>query len=165
MQDCVAVEECCTALNEAMLSLQDKLASNATNQNFVRGVLKFADRVKNMPKSKLTTSFHCFGAEGVYNTRLTNTSIVKKRKRGTISVQTEAVKRRKVRNGSRRKQNKGQTAKNNPFKKVAGNAKRAHRFAENVQKKLAEVWLQRPEYMKINHIVLYLHFGAFVRGF
>ncbi|CAB4018867.1 Hypothetical predicted protein, partial [Paramuricea clavata] len=69
MQDCVAVEECYTALNEAMLSLQDKLASNATDQNFLR--------------------------EGFYNTRLTNTSIVKKRKRGTIAVQPEAVKRRK----------------------------------------------------------------------
>ena len=127
MQDCVAVEECCTVLKEAMVSLQDKFASNATNQNFLQGVLTFADRVKKMPKSKLTTSFHCFGAEWVYNTRLTETSIVKKRKGGTIAVQPEAVKRRKVSNGSRRKQNKGQTAKNNPFQKVAENTKRAHR--------------------------------------
>ena len=117
-----------------MVSLQDKFASNATDQNFLQGVLTFADRVKKMPKSKLTTSFHCFGAEWVYNTRLTETSIVKKRKGGTIAVQPEAVKRRKVRNGSRRKKNKGQTAKNNPFQKVAENTKRAHRFAENVQR-------------------------------
>lgn len=65
MQDCVTVEECCMALKEAMASLQDKLASNATDQNFLRSVCKFADRVKKMPKSKLSTSFHCFGAEWV----------------------------------------------------------------------------------------------------
>lgn len=94
--------------------------------------MKFSDRVKNMPNSKLTSCFHCFGAEAVYNTRLTATSVVKKAKRGKIHVQPESVKRRKVANGSKRRQDKGQTARNNPFQKVAGNAKRVHRFADNV---------------------------------
>ena len=134
LQDSVQVEECCSALKEALECLQNKVGLNATDQNFLRGVLKFSDRVKNMTKSKLTASLHCFGAEGVYNTHLTTTSAVKKRKRGTIHVQPEAVERRKLGNGSKRKQNKGQTAKNNPFKKVAGHTKRAHRFAENVQR-------------------------------
>ncbi len=108
--------------------------SNANDQNFLRGVLKFSDRAQKMSKSKLATSFHCFGAEGVYNTRISTTSVVKKRKRGTISVQPETVKRRKVRNGSKRKQNKGQTAKNNPFEKVSAKTKCEHRFAENVRR-------------------------------
>jgi hypothetical protein len=46
-----------------------------------------------MPMSKLTTCFHSFGVRGVYNTNLTATSVVKKRKRGKIHVQPEAVKR------------------------------------------------------------------------
>jgi hypothetical protein len=159
MQNCVAVEECCTVLKEAIVSLQDKFASNATDQNILQGVLTFADRVKKMPKSKLTTSFHCFGAEWVYNTRLTETSIVKKRKGGTIAVQPEAVKRRKVRNGSRRKQNKGQTAN------VHIGLQKMCKEMSMLQKKLGEAWLQKQGYTNINHTVLYLHLGAFVQGF
>jgi hypothetical protein len=60
-------------------------------------------------------------------------SIVKKRKRGKIHVQPEAVKRRKNKTGSRRQQNKGQLVRNNPFEKQAGRAKRAHNFAQNVR--------------------------------
>lgn len=113
---------------------ENQTTVDAADQNFMRGIMKFADRVKKMPKSKLTTGFHSFGAEGVYNTRLITTYIVKRRKRGKIHVQPEAVKRRKVSNGSRKRQDKGQTAKNNPFQPVAGSAKRAHRFAENVRR-------------------------------
>jgi hypothetical protein len=98
-----------------------------------RNVFKFTDRVKKMPRSKLTTCFHSFGAQGVYNTHLTANSIVKKRKRGKIHVQPEAVKRRKNKTGSRRQQNKGQLVRNNPFEKQAGRAKRAHNFAQNVR--------------------------------
>ena len=122
------------ALKEVLESIQEKVERNANDQNFLRGVLKFADRARKMSKSKLASNFHCFGAEGVYNTRTSATSVVKKRKRGTISVQPEAVKRRKVKNGSKRRQNKGQTAKNNPFQKVSAKTKREHRFAENVRR-------------------------------
>jgi hypothetical protein len=91
------------ALKEVLESIQEKVERNANDQNFLLGVLKFADRAQKMSKSKLASNFHCFGAEGVYNTRISATSVVKKRKRGTISVQPEAVKRRKVRNGSKRR--------------------------------------------------------------
>ena len=130
-QDMITVEECSAALTETLDILQGKL--HGDDQNFLKGVLKFTDRVKNMSKSKLTTALHSFGARGVYNTHLTTTSVVKKRKRGKIHVQPEAVKRRKNITGSKRRQNKGQTVRNNPFEKQAGRAKRAHKFAENVR--------------------------------
>jgi hypothetical protein len=69
---------------------------DVADQNFLRSVLKFADRAKKMPKSKLTSCFHSFGAAGVCHTCLTATSIVKKAKRGKIHVHPESVKRRKV---------------------------------------------------------------------
>jgi len=86
-----------------------------------------------MPKSKLTTCFHSFGAAGIYNTRSTATSIVKA-KRGKIHVQPGTVKRRKLTNGSRSKQPKGQILKSNPFDKIAERPKRLHMFAENVRR-------------------------------
>ena len=110
------------------------LVRYGADQNFLRSVLKFADRAKKMPKSKLTSCFHSFGAAGVCHTRLTATSIVKKAKRGKIHVQPESVKRRKVADGTRRRQAQGQTLKNNPFKPVAGKAKRVHMFAEYVRR-------------------------------
>ena len=85
-----------------------------------------------MSKSKLTIAFHSFGARGVCN-YLRTFSVVKKRKRGKIHVQPEAVKRRKNVTGSKRQQNKGQTVHSNPFEKQAGRAKRVHKFAENVR--------------------------------
>ena len=102
----ITVEECSAALTETLDILQGKL--HGDGQNFLKGVLKFTDRVKNMSKSKLTTALHSFGARGVYNTHLTTTSVVKKRKRGKIHVQPEAVKGRKNITGSKRRQNKGQ---------------------------------------------------------
>ena len=131
-QDLVTVEECKTALDQTLESLKRKL--DGADQNFLRSVLKFADRAKKMPKSKLTSCFHSFGAAGVCHTGLTATSIVKKAKRGKIHVQPESVKRRKVADGTRRRQAQGQTLKNNPFKPVAGKAKRVHMFAENVRR-------------------------------
>ena len=77
-----------------------------------------------MQNSKLATCFHSFGATGVYNARQTTTSIVKKARKGKIPVQPTAVARRKVVNGTRRRQLQGQTKINNPFKPVAGKAKR-----------------------------------------
>ena len=131
-QDLVTVNECKTALDEVLKSLQNKL--DESDQNFLRGILKFADRAKKMPKSKLASCFHNFGAVGVSQTRATATSIVKKAKRGKIHIQPEAVKRRKLSDGTRRRQPQGQTARNNPFRPVAGKTKRSHQFAENVRR-------------------------------
>ena len=66
-------------------------------------MLKFANRVNKMPKSKLATCFHAFGAIGLRNTCLTGISIVKKRT-GKIFVQPESVKHRKVADGTRKRQ-------------------------------------------------------------
>ena len=126
-QDLVTVEECSTALDQMVGSLKKKLVGS--DQNFLRGVLKFADRAQNMQNSKLATCFHSFGATGVYNACQTTTSIVKKARTGKIPVQPTAVGRRKVVNGTRRRQPQGQTKINNPFKPVAGKAKRTHQLA------------------------------------
>lgn len=129
--DLITVDECKHAIDDALESVKCKL--DVTDQNFLRGILKFSGRVKKMPKSKLTTCFHSFGAAGIYNTRSTATSIVKA-KRGKIHVQPGAVKRRKFTNGSRSKQPKGQIVKSNPFDKTAEKPKRLHMFAENVRR-------------------------------
>lgn len=131
-QDLITVDECKTALDEVLESLKSKL--DESDQNFLRSIVKFADRAKKMPKSRLSSCFHNFGAVGVSQTRLTATSIIKKAKRGKIYVQPESVKRRKLNDGSRRRQAQGQNARNNPFKPVAGKAKRSHQFAENVRR-------------------------------
>ena len=49
-------------------------------------------------------------------------------------MQPGAVKRRKLTNGSRSKQPKGQILKSNPFDKIAERPKRLHMFAENVRR-------------------------------
>lgn len=159
-QDLVTLGECKEALHAALNSLESKIDKNESDQNFLRGVLKFANRVKKMPKSKLTTCFHSFGAAGVCNTRQTATSIVKKAKRGKIFVQPESVKRRKVGNGSRRRESQGQSVRNNPFTLVAGKPRRSHKFADNVRRNetvakkagrsmatKTRVYGQKPEYM------------------
>jgi hypothetical protein len=57
-----------------------KAKIDVSNQNLMHGILKFAERVKGMPVSKLTSCFHTFGAAGVVHSRVTTTSIVKREK-------------------------------------------------------------------------------------
>lgn len=130
-QEMISKEECKQAIAEAVNSIESRI--DASNQNFMRSILKFADRVQKMPLSKLTSCFHTFGAAGVTHSRVTTTSIVKRAKRGKIHVQPEAVKRRKLESGSRAKQPKGQISKSNPFLLKPGRAKRLHQFAHNVR--------------------------------
>ncbi len=127
----ITKEECCQAVADAVASIESRM--DVSNQNFMRSILKFADRVQRMPTSRLASYFHTFGAKGVTHSRATATSIVRRAKRGKIHVQPEAVKRRKLESGSRAKQSKGQVSKNNPFLLKAGKAKRAHQFAHNVR--------------------------------
>ncbi|CAB4034165.1 Hypothetical predicted protein [Paramuricea clavata] len=129
--DMISKEDCRHAIAEAMSSIESRM--DVSNQNFMRGILKFADRVQRMPTSKLTSYFHTFGAAGVTQSRVTITSIVRRAKRGKIHVQPEVVKRRKLESGSRAKQPKGQISKKNPFLLKAGKAKRLHQFAHNVR--------------------------------
>ena len=87
----VTVSECKEALSGAFDEITSKM-SNA-DKSYLRSILKFSDRVKRMPSSKLASLFHSFGASGVTSTRLTATSIVKKAKRRSkIFVQPEALK-------------------------------------------------------------------------
>ena len=88
---------------------------------------------------------------GVTNTRITSTSIVKS-KRGKIYVQSGSVKNWKVESGSKTKQPKGQSVRKNIFVLKAGKAKCAHQFAENVHQnqtvKRGELWLPKYDAMK-----------------
>jgi hypothetical protein len=101
-QESISKNDCEVALNEAMSAIKAKI--DESNQDFLKSILKFADRAKSLPVSTLTRSFHTFGATGVSHSRVTATSIVKRAKRGKIFVQPEAVKRRKSDSGSRAKQ-------------------------------------------------------------
>ena len=148
------MDECSQAITDALDHVKKKL--DAADQNLLKGLTKFAERVKKMPTSMLATSFHSFGTQAVLNTRLTTTSIVKKRKRGKIHVQPESAKRQRVTNGSKASQSKGQNCRNNPFQKQAGKPKRLHQFAENVRrnepvaKKVEEQWQQRRDVMNLD---------------
>ena len=138
-QDLISVDECSQAITDALDYVKEKL--DAADQNLLKGLMKFAERVKKMPTSKLATSFHSFGTQAVLNTHLTTTSIVEKRKQGKIHVQPESAKRRRVTNGSKASQSKG-NCRNNPFQNQAGKPKRLHQFAENVRRneRVAKKW-------------------------
>ena len=127
----ISKDECHQALIDVAASIESRM--DVSNQNFLRSILKFANRVQCMPTSKLTNAFHTFGAKGVTHARATATSIVRKAKRGKIYVQPEAVTRRKLNSGSRAKQSKGQVSKNNPFSLKPSRGKRLHQFAHNVR--------------------------------
>ena len=131
LPDLISIEDAEKSISDAMTSLKAKLKCN--DQNFLRGVVKFSQRMKTMPVSRLTSVFHTFGTLGVNSKRITATSIVKHSKRGKIHVQPEAVKRGKLTAGGRAKQAKGQNVKSNAFKRITGKPKRAHQFAENVR--------------------------------
>lgn len=113
-------------------SLKSKV--DESDPNFLRSIVRFANCAKNMPKSRLSSFFHNFGAVGVFRTRLTATSVVRKAKRGKIYVQPDSVKRRKLNDGSKRKKAQGQNARSKPFKPATGKAKQSNRFAENVRR-------------------------------
>lgn len=79
----------------------------------------------------LASAFNCFAGTTHY-CKVTN-SALKKRGRGKISVQPEAVKRRQKSNGSRTALVKGMTKKNNPFDENnrGSNRKRPHNLSKN----------------------------------
>eukprot|EP00112_Aurelia_sp_Birch-Aquarium-sp1_P025484 Seg8481.1 transcript_id=Seg8481.1/GoldUCD/mRNA.D3Y31 product="hypothetical protein" protein_id=Seg8481.1/GoldUCD/D3Y31 len=153
LPDLISIEEAEKSISDAVTSLKEKLTCN--DQNFLRGVVKFSQRMKSMPVSKLTSVFDTFGTLGVNSKRVTATSIVKHSKRGKIHVQPEAVKRGKLTASERAKQAKGQNVKSKAFERIAGKPKRAHQFAENVRhnepvsKKLVVPWLQKHESMNV----------------
>lgn len=98
------------------------------------------------PVSKLSSSFHCFGTFLTSSLKITATSLLKQSKKRIMHVQPEAVKRRKLQDGSRRAKVKGMnvSSKNNPFAAADPKLMRVHKFssntAENSLKKLEELW-------------------------
>ena len=107
-----------------------------------------------MSTPRLASAFHTFGSQQSDSLRNTASSIVKRVKRSKIHVQPEAVKRRKVKNGSKNKICKGQKVRKNPFRMEAGQRMRLHHFAENVRrnetvaKKLVDPWQRKHDVMK-----------------
>ena len=85
-QDLISIDECSQAITHALDYVKEKL--DAADQNLLKGLIKFEERVTKMPTSKLATSFHSFGTQAVFNTCLTTTSVVKKRKQGENSCPT-----------------------------------------------------------------------------
>ena len=133
----VSVDECKDELQSTMHKLQEHLDTNPNNYNFVLGLMKFCERAKKYPVSRLESALHNFGNEPSTSLRVTQTSTMKKMRKGKIYVQPEAVKRRKHKDGSRKAKVKGMCVKKNQLK-------RRHSLVDNVlimslyQKKLGE---------------------------
>ena len=110
---------------------EEKLATNSQNVAFLQGIAKFCTRAQCFPLTRLSTSLHNFGVQSSTSLKVTATSVLKKARRGKIYVQPEAVKRRKIEDGSRKSRVKGMRVKNNPFDKSL-TKKRSHNFSRNV---------------------------------
>ena len=130
----VTLEECKREITATTEVINDLLERHQTNQNFLKGVLKFCDRVKKYEKqtSKLTSAFHTFGSETYQSKKVTTNAVRKKRLGKKIKVQPEAVKRRKTESGSKAAIKKGMIKRSNPFQKPEPNVMRPHSFSANV---------------------------------
>ena len=82
----------------------------------------------------LGSALHSFGSSSKGNSSLKIPSL-KRSKRQKISVQPEAIKRRKISSGSRQKQSKGNSRQGGMAipSKIMITGKRKHSFAKNVQ--------------------------------
>lgn len=127
----VTVEECKAELQKTFAMFEEKMATNSQNVAFLQGIAKFCNRAQTFPLTRLSTSLHNFGVQSSTSLKVTATSVLKKARRGKIYVQPEAVKRRKIEDGSRKSQVKGMRVKKNPFDK-SSMKKRSHNFSENV---------------------------------
>ena len=122
----ISIEECRQEMWSTFRMLDDRL-----DLDLCRGILKFCERAKKFPKSRLNSAFHSFGTETKTSLKVTSTLSLKKAKRGKIFVQPEAVKRRKKTNGSKNRVIKGLNKRKNPFE-IEASTKRRHKFSENV---------------------------------
>ena len=129
MVDTVSAEEYLEELQLAFTAISEKLDGN--DQVMLKGVLKFYDRVKKYPVSRLTSALHSFMVQTSASLKTATPASLKKVKRGIIYVQREAIKRRKFQNGSKNAVMKGLNKRSNPFVVVPAR-KRKHNFAENV---------------------------------
>lgn len=139
------VAECKDSLTRAINTLNNLVESRSHDQTFLKGVIKFSDRVvkyQNQP-SKMSSSLHSFGVETYSRKQATATSLLKKARLGKkIHVQPGAVQRRKkksgIKNGSRSAvTSKGMTKHVNPFDTTSVSKKRVHSFVQNVEQNVA----------------------------
>ena len=124
--------ECKEEIRKAMAAFEDYVDKNSDNLNFLRGVSKFCDRLQKYPLPRLENALHNFGQQQATSLKITAKASLKRAKKGKIHVQPEAVKRRKIQNGSRKAVVKGMIVKKNPFN-VEISKKRIHNFSLNVK--------------------------------
>ena len=125
------MDEATQSLDNAFDFLKSKLLTN--DPSITSGIIKFSKRLVSIPTSRLGSALHAFDNKYITSSsaKIIGTKKAKKRK---ISVQPEAVKRRKSDSGSRQKLSKGHSASSciPNMSKVTG--KRVHKFAFNVEK-------------------------------
>ena len=136
--------EALEALDNVFAIIQSKIVNG--DRSLHLGVKKFNGRVCKMNNSQLTTSLNTFGVQQFKrkNYITSSSSLVKRSQKFKIGVQPEAVKRRKMKNGSKRALPKGKCSNVLPIKQPA--LKRKHLFSVNVyrtmyllQRKLEEI--------------------------
>ena len=94
-KDQIENDELAEEIREVAETLISKLSSN--DSAYKHGLIKFTERVKRYPGSRLTSALHTFGtSSGASNLKVTATAILKRVKRGKVGVQPVAVQRRKV---------------------------------------------------------------------
>ena len=134
------VSECKDTLQNAVKILEGLVESRSHDQTFLKGIVKFADRVgkyQNQP-SKISSSLHSFGTTTYSRKQVTATSLLKKARLGKkIHVQPGAVSRRIEKNGSKNAIVKGMRKRVNPFQIDAVSTKRPHSFSDNVKSNVA----------------------------
>lgn len=116
-----------------------EMIENTNDNNLLRGMAKFCERVKKYKhqKSRISSALHTFASTSNTSLRITASASLKRARKGKIYVQPEAVKRRKTDDGSRKSTIKGMSVKKNPFSKGEPQTKRPHNFAVNVSKNQA----------------------------
>ena len=131
----VTIEECRHEVTKAGELMNQLVERHSHNQAFLKGVLKFCDRLSKYQNqsSKLSSAFHCFGIDTHQSKKVTSNALLKKKLGKKIKVQPEAVKRRKSSCGSKNAIAKGMRKRQNPFDATEPSVKRAHSFSKNVQ--------------------------------
>ena len=122
--------EALEALDEAYEAIRSKIEIGDISLH--HGVKKFNKRIQKMNTSQLSTHLHTFGTQQFRrkNISTSSSSLVKRSQKFKIGVQPEAVKRRRIRNGSKKALPKGKCSSLLPVKPPS--TKRKHNFAVNV---------------------------------
>ena len=123
--------EALDSLSKAFETLRAKVENG--EKSLLLGVTKFQKRIEKMNASQLASHLHTFGVQQFRRKNITSasSSLLKRSQKFKIGVQPEAVKRRKIKNGSKRALAKGKSSMMLPIKSVS--YKRKHEFSLNVQ--------------------------------